>query len=151
MSLLEFHFYNLLYARNSGMNLLFTCLPSESYWLSHINILSSQIHFSATIPKAHNSAQVNFTFFIWVRCALITLVNETETTLQLHSSGWPVVVSVGFEEVYFYHSVTYLIDALPEGSSVDAVRYATQLYHECHVTCVYCNALTDRCYATRVL
>jgi hypothetical protein len=106
MALVKFHFYNLLYARKSWINLLFTCLPSESYWLSHFNILSSQIHFSATIPKAHNSAQVNAIFFIWVRCALMFLGNETETTLQLHSSWWPVIVSTGFEEVYFYHSIT---------------------------------------------
>jgi hypothetical protein len=36
---------------------------------------------------------------------LIFVVNETDIILQLFSFGWPMVVAVGFQEVYFYHSI----------------------------------------------
>jgi hypothetical protein len=37
---------------------------------------------------------------------LIFVVNEMDIILQLFSFGWPMVVAVGFQEFYFYHSIT---------------------------------------------
>jgi hypothetical protein len=36
---------------------------------------------------------------------LVFIVNETDIILQLFSSEWPIVVAVGFQEVYFYHGI----------------------------------------------
>lgn len=74
-------------------------------WLSHIKIQASQIHCSLIIPKMHDSSQVCITFFKFMRCTLVFVLNEMDTKLQLLSSWW-LEIAAGFQEVYFYHSIT---------------------------------------------
>lgn len=57
------------------------------------SVLSSKIHFSVIIREAHNSARATVAFFTWVRYMPIFVVNETDTELQLLSSGWSVIVA----------------------------------------------------------
>lgn len=88
-------------------------------WSSHNKVLSSQIHSNVPIPKACNSVQGSITFFTWVRCMLISVVNE-QITLQLLSSEWPMllptdlskfifIVSITVYQVDIFHSVTLLL------------------------------------------